>query len=211
MLKRLVVAIIAQATLAPSQASARFTDTPLVLSQAECTVAKIGGSIAVSAIGEPVSAVTLAEPRWLTAADSLPARCEVDGRMMPIDTAPTARAINFRVWLPAEWNRRAVQQGGAGMNGVVPDRRGAPYPIDGKSAAQWGFVTYGSDSGHESPVGRGIGPTGSTDWALNDEAIRNLGYLQLKKTHDAAMAIVRRVYGERPRFSYFTGTSQGGR
>jgi feruloyl esterase len=35
--------------------------------------------------------------------------------------------------------------------------------------------------------------------------------MQLKKTHDAAMVIVERVYGERPRFTYFTGGSQGGR
>jgi feruloyl esterase len=63
--------------------------------------------------------------------------------------------------------------------------------------------------------GRGAAPppaaAGGDDWTLNDEAIRNLGYAQLKKTHDAVMTIVQRVYGERPRFSYFTGTSQGGR
>ena len=35
--------------------------------------------------------------------------------------------------------------------------------------------------------------------------------MQLKKTRDAAMAIIQRAYGERPRFTYFTGTSQGGR
>jgi feruloyl esterase len=207
--RALALSIIAQVAAAP--APVRFTDKPLVITQAACTAAKIGDSIPVKEIGEPVSGVTLAQPKWVAQADPLPARCEVDGRMLPIDTAPTARPINFRVWLPAEWNRRAVQQGGAGMNGVVPDLRGAQYPIDGKSPAQWGFVTYGSDSGHESPSGRGIGPPGTNDWALNDEAIRNLGYMQLKKTHDAAMAIVQRVYGEPPRFSYFTGTSQGGR
>jgi tannase/feruloyl esterase len=41
--------------------------------------------------------------------------------------------------------------------------------------------------------------------------MRNLGYMQLKKTHDAAMALIERFYGEKPRFNYFFGTSQGGR
>ena len=49
------------------------------------------------------------------------------------------------------------------------------------------------------------------DWALNDEAMKNLGYMQLKKTHDAAMVLIERLYGERPRYNYFSGTSQGGR
>ena len=40
---------------------------------------------------------------------------------------------------------------------------------------------------------------------------RNLGYMQMKKTHDAAMVLIERMYGERPRFNYYIGTSQGGR
>jgi feruloyl esterase len=200
MFRPLVIPIIAQAVLAP--APSRFTETPLVITAGVCTAAKIGETIPVSAIGEPVSAVTLAAPKWVPAADGLPARCEVEGRIAPVDTASTARAIVFRAWLPAEWNRRAAQQGGGGMNGVVPDLRGARFPIDGRSPAQWGFVTYGSDSGHQM---------GENEWTLNDEAIRNLGYMQMKKTHDAVMVIVQRAYGERPRFSYFIGESQGGR
>ena len=35
--------------------------------------------------------------------------------------------------------------------------------------------------------------------------------MQMKKTHDAAMVLIERVYGERPRFNYYIGTSQGGR
>jgi len=194
-------------------AATRFAGKPLLLAASNCTAARLGDSIPPSAIGEPVSGVALSPPRWVAAADPLPARCEVEGRIAPVDAEATARPINFRVWLPAEWNLRAVQQGGGGMNGVIPDLRGAPYAIDGRSPAEWGFATYGSDSGHQAGGGaRGAPPApGSEDWALNEEAIANLGYLQLKKTHDAAMALIQRAYGARPRFSYFTGTSQGGR
>jgi feruloyl esterase len=130
--------------------------------------------------------------------------------MAPVDRSATARPINFRVWLPAEWNGRAVQQGGGGMNGVIPDLSGARYTIGGKSPSQLGFATYGSDSGHQmggggrgpapggAPLrdgapgrgaappdngagrGRGVPAPGSQDWALNDEAMKNLGYAQLK-------------------------------
>ena len=214
----------------------RFTEAPLTITAADCKTAKLGDTIAASAVGEPVSAVAMGPPKWVPASDALPPRCEVDGRIESIDKAK-APPVNFRVWLPAEWNRRAAQQGGGGMNGVIPDLRGPAYPIDGRSPAQWGFVTYGSDSGHQSAFGRrggesnsgrdgssAVSPQGpgvravrpiaeqtSDEWALNDEAIRNLGYMQLKKTHDAAMVLIQRAYGERPRFNYFTGTSQGGR
>src|SRR5207342_739797 len=77
------------------------------------------------------------------------------------------------------------------------------------------------DSGHQSggrggpPRGAGAGPVAAggaaQDWALNDEAMKNLGYLQLKKTHDVAMVLIQRIYGERSRFNYYSGTSQGGR
>jgi feruloyl esterase len=39
----------------------------------------------------------------------------------------------------------------------------------------------------------------------------NLGYAQMKKTHDATMVIVERAYGSRPRYNYYIGSSQGGR
>ena len=245
-----------------------------IVTEADCTAAKLGASIPVSAIGEPVSNVTLSAPRWIAATETMPARCEVDGSMAPIDKSATAKAINFRVWLPASWNHRAAQQGGGGNNGIIPDLNGMGYSIGGRSPAALGFVTYGSDSGHQvafggmrgGPMparggapgaapgaapgggragmpapsgatgvtgppgappagqqtggraagagpGRGpsAGPPASDDWALNDEAMRNLGYLQLKKTHDAAMVLIERMYGERPRYNYYTGTSQGGR
>ena len=102
----------------------------------------------------------------------------------------------------------------------------------GPSLIQFGFATYGSDSGHQMGFGFGFGrgmargpgaapqagmsqggapPAGTgDDWALNDEAMKNLGYMQLKKTHDAAMVLIERAYGEKPRFNYFFGSSQGG-
>jgi feruloyl esterase len=95
-----------------------------------------------------------------------------------------------------------IQLGGGGMNGSVPRLTGSVAgPFGGPSDLQQGYATYGSDSGH------GNDPS----WLLNDEAIRNLGYAQMKKTHDAALVLIERAYGERPTFNYYVGGSQGGR
>lgn len=188
----------------------------VVITAADCTSAKVGTSIATSAIGEPVSGVTLSSPLWVEADGAAPAHCRVNGSMAPIQTSSTAQPINFGVVLPASWGHRAAQIGGGGMNGFVPNLTGGGPA--GPALAARGFATYGSDSGHQAAFGPGRGgrgPAGSNatadDWTLNEEAIANLGHLQLKKTRDAAMVIIERVYGARPRFNYFVGGSQGGR
>ena len=118
--------------------------------------------------------------------------------MAPID--PAARPINFRVVFPASWTLRAAQLGGGGMNGIVPNLTGGR---GGSVGPAQGVVTYGSDSGHSIKD--------APEWTLVDEAIKNLGYMQMKKTHDAAMVLVERMYGSKPRVNYYVGTSQGGR
>jgi feruloyl esterase len=122
--------------------------------------------------------------------------------MAPVDTSANGRPINFRVVLPASWSQRSVQSGGGGFNGNIPNLTGNEMG----ALLRQGFATYGSDSGHNQ---RDLRET--TDWTLSDEAIRNLGYMQLKKTHDAAIVLIQRAYGDAPRTNYFIGTSQGGR
>jgi feruloyl esterase len=207
-----------------SEAQTRTSETPSenkVITEADCTAAKLGSIIPISAIGEPVSGVTLNAPVWTGAAGSNPAYCSVKGAMAPVDA--NAKPINFQVVLPASWSCRAAQLGGGGMNGSIPNLTGGVDMGPGKSLIQLGFATYGSDSGHQMGFGFGFGrgmaggpggapPAGTgDDWALNDEAMKNLGYMQLKKTHNAAMILIERAYGEKPQFNYFFGSSQGGR
>jgi feruloyl esterase len=174
-----------------------------IITQSDITAERVGTSIPVSDIGEPVSAVKLSAPRWAIGDDAASSYGVVEGAIMPID--PNGKPINFRVLLPASWSRRAIQQGGFGINGIITV--GGGWGNGGPSHP--GVAMYGSDSGHQAG---GFGGGGAfDDWALNEEAIKNLGYMQMKKTHDAAMVIIKRVYGERPRFSYYIGGSQGGR
>ncbi len=238
----IILAAGAGALLWSVGAGAQAPSGSKTITEADCTAAKLGDSIPASAIGEPVSAVTLSAPRWNAAAKGSAGYCTVNGAMAPVDRAANAQPINFQVAFPSAWNGRAAQLGGGGMNGTIPGLTGgpgAPFAL--------GFVTYGSDSGHQAggfgfgggPGGRGAkggppgfgkgpgaakgpgpapgaakgpgGPAPSDDWALNDEAIKNLGYMQMKKTHDAAMVLIERMYSVKPRYNYYIGTSQGGR
>jgi hypothetical protein len=191
----------------PAGSSVRF------ITQADCTAERLGADIRTSLIGERVSRVTLSAPRWSAASGNAPGYCSVDGAMAAVDRSFTAKEINFRVVMPVTWNHRAAQLGGGGINGVIPNLTGGGPD----SLLARGFATYGSDSGHQAGGppdgrgGRGAASAASQDWALNDEAMKNLGYMQMKKTHDAAMVIIQRMYGERPKFNYYIGTSQGGR
>lgn len=208
-MKRILFFITATLILAEVVVAGQdFSSKNIVITKTD--IEKAGTSIAVSAIGEPVGSVKLYDLRWVEATDATPAYAIVEGSIFPGD--PNGWPINFRVLLPASWSRRAMQAGGGGMNGSITVREGK-NPMITK-----GFVMYGSDSGHQGGMGgRGTvlasGPAGAKpdDWALNEEAIRNLGYMQMKKTHDAAMVIIERIYGERPLFNYYIGGSQGGR
>lgn len=247
-----LIAAGAAALLWSREVGAQSPPEAKTITEADCTAAKLGTSIVASAIGEPVSAVTLSEPRWNAAAKGGSPYCSVNGSIAPVDTAVTARPINFSVALPSTWNERSVQLGGGGMNGTIPG-------LAGQQLIQ-GYVTYGSDSGHQIggfPGGGGLppggfggakggpgpggaakgipggdvkggvgafakgpgqgvakglgGPNPSDDWALNDEAIKNLGYMQMKKSHDAAIVLMERMYGSKPKYNYYVGSSQGGR
>jgi pimeloyl-ACP methyl ester carboxylesterase len=208
-MKRLFFIIIATLILAESAATGQGSHYENVVIT-KTDIEKAGTSIPVSAIGEPVGSVKIYSPRWVEATDVTPAYAVVEGSIFPVD--PNGWPINFRVLLPASWSHRAMQAGGGGMNGSITVREGK-NPMINK-----GFVMYGSDSGHQGGMGGGgtvlaSGPSGAGpfDWALNEEAIRNLGYMQMKKTHDAAMVIIERIYHEQPRYNYYVGGSQGGR
>ena len=66
------------------------------------------------------------------------------------------------------------------------------------------FGRAGGDGRPGGPRLGGAGPAPADDWALNDEAMANLGYMQMKKTHDAAMVLIERAVWRRGRASTTT-------
>jgi len=129
--------------------------------------------------------------------------CRVDGAIHPVD--PNAPDIGFRVNLPTNWNGKAVQFGGGGYDGVIPNTTGATTLGSGTPPLTIGYVTFGGDSGHRAQ------DTNDASFAVNDEALLNFGYMHIKKTRDAVFEIAKARYGKEPRRLYISGGSTGGR
>src|SRR6185312_15810237 len=144
----------------------------------------------------PAARVTPANPEF----------CKVLGQIASSD--PNAPPIKFQVNLPVEWNGRSLQYGGGGFNGVLITGLALPpaYPFGAPSPLARGFVTYGTDSGHETKPGEP-----PQLFALNDEAFENFAHRSYKRVRDAAVALMTRAYGNPPAKLYFMGSSEGGR
>jgi feruloyl esterase len=130
--------------------------------------------------------------------------CKVTGIVKPKN--PSSPNLEFEVNLPAAWNRRALQMGGGGYNGsLVTGLTGFTLqPATVANPLKQGYVTLGSDGGHKSSAGF------DGTFATDDEALANFGKESVKKTHDAALEVVKKAYGRAPERFYFIGGSQGG-
>ncbi len=144
----------------------------------------------------PASLITPANPDF----------CKVLGSIAPLD--PNAPLIKFQVNLPVSWNGRSVQYGGGGFNGVLINALGLipAARFDLPAPLAQGFVTYGTDSGHQNQPGQA-----PQAFALNDEALLNFSHASYKKVRDVAVALMTRAYGAGPTKLYFVGSSEGGR
>lgn len=197
--------------------------TPALMSsdkKAGCDLLRAGidrAAIALPTSGATIDSATLVAASPLAVAErgptpaslitpAAPEYCKVLGRIAPMD--PAAPPILFQVNLPTKWNGRSVQYGGGGFNGVLINGLSlvpaAPY--DGPSPLGLGYVTVGTDSGHQVKPGE---PPQA--FALNDEALVNFAHASYKKVRDVSVVLMQRAYGRAPDKLYFVGSSEGGR
>lgn len=198
-----IVAVALAFSALASGADAQTTET-IVVEDAERRCAGLASvEVPAGAFALPTGAARISEATLVPAGGpgGLPEFCRVRGAIASAGAGDPP--ILFQVNLPSAWNRKTVQFGGGGLNGVVIQATGA-FAGGGASvtpALARGYVTYGSDSGHQDP-GR--------DFFANRQAFANYGHEAVKRSKDLATALVRRFYGTTARRNYQIGGSKGG-
>ena len=193
-----------------SAAAAPHTSQPLRCEQLA------GLHIPAEVIGLPTSGGAVTRAMVIAAAGqgaaALPEYCEVTARIGPVD--PSAPDIMIRLAMPRVWNHKAVMFGGGGFTGTIPNVAGnvPAGPVDQATPLGRGYATFSSDSGHQARNTNWLEGSLEGEFLLSDEALRNFGGHSIKKTHDAAIFLLKAHYAAgAPEKSYFAGGSTGGR
>lgn len=120
---------------------------------------------------------------------TVPAFCRV--------AATVAPEVKFELWMPAQWNHKYLAVGNGGLAGSIS------YAAMAGPLGQ-GYATSSTDTGHS-------GSTNDGSWALGHyERIVDFADRAIHVMAEADKAILDAFYGSQPKYSYFTGCSQGG-
>ncbi len=166
-------------------------------------------SIAGSELGRPVTAcadllgrtfnqTTVTAAKAVDASAQLPAYCEV--LATEIGTSHDMKAL-----LPDAWARRYYQQGGGGMDGVIPEL--IPENVNGvqggRAALLAGAIVLGNNGGHRDPTGAAL--------LNNPSASQAYAHTAIGIARDFGEALAQAYYGGATQFAYYQGCSNGGR
>jgi pimeloyl-ACP methyl ester carboxylesterase len=151
---------------------------------------------------QPYGGATITSATMVPASGGTPTYCRV--------TATAGEQTDIEVWLPDNWQKRFLHLGGGGFDGVTPfDPAAAPPPVYPlgyyDKLLQQGYALAGSNGGHRAT--KYPGPTFALDYTL----AQDYAYTAIGTTVRVAKALIDAYYGERPKYSYFLGCSNGGR
>ena len=114
--------------------------------------------------------------------------------------------IHVSIWLPLSgWNKRLQGQGGGGWSALENEGKMA-NPVIASYAA------VGTDAGHETDKVQS-----SSSWSLNETRqvnmplLKDFAYVSLNDAAIIGKDVIRSYYGSGPQYSYWIGTSTGGR
>lgn len=150
------------------------------------------------------------ETRVIAGEGETPDWCRVT---VAVSRPPAPNITTIWIGLPLEnWNGRFIGLGGSGFSGGHPSVLARAIPL--------GFAAATTDAGHafadDSDEARfaavesgafALNADGRLDW----NSVRNFAYLGIHDMTVAGKSITAAFYGVAPRYSYFTGCSQGGR
>ncbi len=136
--------------------------------------------------------VSIAQDTTGAAASGDPEYCALTGHI--------AKYIGFEVVMPmTTWRERYLQVGCGGLCGSIG--LNAPQSTGFKALANGYFIVASQDEGHFGQ---------SNDWSTNSTQRVDFAYLS---DHDLALVVnglAAKLYGVKPKYSYFDGCSQGG-
>jgi feruloyl esterase len=191
---RVVFALCAVTAIPLLSAQTRLADLKPIQPVIDCSQLKtidLAGPVGAKTRIREVSAVP----------DGTPAPyCRVLGTIDP--------AIQFEVRLPStNWTQRFLQTGCGGLCGNLNINVGR---AEGCAPATNGEIALAStDMGHSNGPGRG---NADPIWAVENPQTRiDFAYRAQHLTAVAAKALIRQYYGQNPKYSYFSGCSDGGR
>jgi feruloyl esterase len=135
----------------------------------------------------------------------MPAHCLVTGEINPrVGVDGVKYSMGFELRLPLSWNERFVFQGGGGVDGTIRTAIGE-LRTGYAPALSEGAAVVTSDMGHTgvdtSDATFGLDPQARIDW----------GYNALDKVTILAKDVIGKFYGSQPKYSYYIGSSGGGR
>jgi feruloyl esterase len=141
--------------------------------------------------GYTKAGVTIIGARTVAATETVPEHCEIRGMILP--------DIGFAVKLPTSWNRKFYMVDNASARGSINHM--AMEPV-----LRMGYAAASTDAGYAERLQK------NRDLVCNNMQQKlDYGFRAVHETVVTAKEIIEAYYGKPPAFSYFVGSSAGGR
>lgn len=152
-------------------------------------------SVDLSDIGGAGSTISSATETTLTVNGAPVKFCTVEGTLAP--------AVGFRVRLPVDsWTQRYMHIGCGGLCGSISAATDPGVSYNCPLTQQGGFVLSSTNMGHTNA---------ETAWTQDAQRRADFAYRGVHVTALAAKKLIAAYYGQKQKYSYFVGCSDGGR
>jgi len=172
--------------------------TALIALTAACTTADGGSDLAAGngcrSLDSDALGYAGATSRWVPAAEGMPAFCEVQATLSPVEGSQIG--VVYR--LPEPWNGKLLGLGGGGWAGNVTPQAAA-------EGLRLGYAVMQTDAGHAATT------VWDTAWASNPAALEDFSHRAVHEMTVAGKRLIPAYYRREHEKAYFQGCSTGGR